>query len=78
MDYAHINGCPWDEDTCAYATESGNLVCLVYAHSHECPWDENLFVSAYRRLEYVHRDKVENIVLCVDFAIMNECPCDDL
>jgi hypothetical protein len=38
--YAHTNGCPWDELTCAKAAENGHLECLVYAHENGCPWDK--------------------------------------
>ena len=27
-------GCPWDEDTCTYATKGGHLVMLQWAHEN--------------------------------------------
>src|SRR3990167_3573208 len=39
LKYAHENGCPWNEETCSYASENGHLECLKYAHENECPWD---------------------------------------
>ena len=29
--WARTNGCPWDEDTCAYAAEGGHLEVLQWA-----------------------------------------------
>ena len=40
MKFAHEHGAPWDQWTCAYAADFGNLQSLQYAHEHGCPWDE--------------------------------------
>ena len=37
LQYAHENGCPWDEWTCSEAAENGHLECLKYAHEFGCP-----------------------------------------
>ncbi len=41
--YALKNRLPWDETTCAYASESGNLQMLKWLRKHNCPW--NYFTS---------------------------------
>ena len=38
--YAHENGAPWDEYTCAHAAYNGHLECLKYAHENGAHWDE--------------------------------------
>ena len=40
LKYAHIYGCPWNEDTTANAAAEGNLYCLMFLHENGCPWDE--------------------------------------
>ena len=40
LQYAHENGCPWDEWTCSKAAENGHFECLKYAHENGCPWNE--------------------------------------
>jgi len=37
LKYLHKNGCPWDEDACAYASKNGHLECLRHLHENECP-----------------------------------------
>ncbi len=39
LKYAHENDCPWDEQTCIYATLYNHLDCLKYAHENGCPCD---------------------------------------
>ena len=34
MKFAHEHGAPWDQWTCAYAADFGNLQSLQYAHEH--------------------------------------------
>lgn len=46
LQYAHENGCPWDEETCTAAAEYGHLGCLQYAHENGCPWDEYIAIWA--------------------------------
>ncbi len=36
LQYAHENGCEWDERTCSAAAENGHLKCLKYAHQNGC------------------------------------------
>ena len=38
--WAHANGCPWNESTCAYAAEGGHLFVLQWARANGCPLDE--------------------------------------
>ena len=50
LKYAHENGCPWNENTCAKAATNGHLDCLKYAHENGCPWDRNTcYGAAYKR-----------------------------
>ena len=46
MKWAHENGCPWDEETCAAAAERGHLEVLRWARQNGCPWDENTWYRA--------------------------------
>jgi hypothetical protein len=59
--YAHENGYPWDERTCAYAAEKGHLECLVYAHENGCGWDKWTCANAAENghlecLRYAHEN----------------------
>ena len=40
LKYAHDNGCPWSEITCAYAANGGHLNVLKYAREKGCPWNK--------------------------------------
>jgi len=40
LKWARENGCPWDEETCAYAAKGGHLEVLKWARENGCPWDE--------------------------------------
>ena len=53
MKFAHEHGAPWDQWTCAYAADFGNLQSLQYAHEHGCPWDVSTCQAA---AEYGHLD----------------------
>ncbi len=46
LQWAHSQGCPWDEWTCAYAAREGHLEVLQWAQSHGCPWDEKTCANA--------------------------------
>jgi hypothetical protein len=48
LKWAHRNGCPWNEDTCAMAAKHGHLAVLQYARENGCPWDENTITCAAR------------------------------
>ena len=43
-----INGCPWDEETCANAGRGGELEVLQWLRANGCPWDEG--TCEWRRL----------------------------
>ena len=64
MKYAHENGCPWDERTCAYSSENGHLDCLRYAHENGCPWDSGT----------THKAAINEHYKCFVYAIQNGCP----
>ena len=66
LQYAHENGCEWDEWTCTYAAKNGHLDCLVYAHDNGCRWDEWACIYA---AEYGHLD-------CLEYAHINGCEWD--
>ena len=40
------NGCPWNEDTCAFAAYGGHLEVLQWAHQHGCEWDKFMCMRA--------------------------------
>jgi len=70
--FAHENGAPWDEFTCALAAWAGDLECLRYAREHGCPWDgytcEDAALSgSLECLKYAHEHGCpwsENITEC--------------
>ena len=37
LKWAHENGCPWNEVTCAWAVERGHLEMLKWARENGCP-----------------------------------------
>jgi hypothetical protein len=40
LKWLHGAGCPWDEYTCYFAAEEGNLEMLKWLHSPGCPWNQ--------------------------------------
>ena len=44
--WAHENGCPWDEDTCAAAARCEDLAVLQWLRENGCPWDAETCWSA--------------------------------
>lgn len=36
---AYLLGCSWDNLTCEFAVQKGNLECLQYAVENGCKWD---------------------------------------
>ena len=42
LQWAHANGCPWDESTCMWAARTGRLKVLQWARANGCPWDESI------------------------------------
>ena len=40
LKWARENGCPWDEQTCAYAAEGGHIELLRWARENGAPWTE--------------------------------------
>ena len=52
LQWAHGNGCPWDEQTCYWAATGGHLDVLRWAHEKGCPWSEETRAMA-ARLGYV-------------------------
>jgi hypothetical protein len=39
LQWARVNGCPWDEYTCMHAAQGGHLAVLRWARGNGCPWD---------------------------------------
>ena len=37
LKWAREHGCPWDSDTCTYATVFGHTTLLRWAREHGCP-----------------------------------------
>ena len=61
MQYAHENGCPWNEQTCSDVAKNGHLNILQYAHENGCPWDELTCTNAAKNghlhiLQYAHEN----------------------
>ena len=67
LQWAHDNGCEWDETICSVAAECGHLAVLQWAREHDCPWSQETTKWAARGghlevLKYAHE---------------NGCPCDE-
>ena len=58
-------GCPWDEETCAFAADGGHLELLKWARNKGCPWDMETCANAY--------DNGHSEVL--EWAREHGCPC---
>ena len=67
LKYAHVQGCDWDEETCASAAMSGHLECLQYASEHGCDWNEETCEEAAKR----------GHLECLKYACARECPGSD-
>ena len=44
--WAKVNGCRWDEHTCAAVAKGGRLEVLRWAREQDCPWDERTCAAA--------------------------------
>jgi hypothetical protein len=64
LEYAHENGCRWDELVCYNAANKGHLDCLKYAHENGCPWDEYTCSNA------AHGGHLD----CLKYGHENGCP----
>ena len=64
LKWARDNGCPWDEDTCAFAAEAGQLDALKWARENGCPWNSDTCEFA------ANAEEVE----VLEWAIENGCP----
>ena len=40
LQWVRVNGCPWDEKTCANAADGGHLEVLQWARANGAPWDK--------------------------------------
>ena len=38
LQWSRVNGCPWGEQTCTSAAESGHLEVLQWLRANGCPW----------------------------------------
>jgi hypothetical protein len=49
LQWAHDNGCPWDEETCGQAAYFGHSDILQWARANGCPWNANAILAALNR-----------------------------
>ena len=40
VQWAHANGCPWDEEVCLQAARGGHLAVLQWSRANGCPWND--------------------------------------
>ena len=66
LQYAHEEGCPWDEAVCSAAAEKGHLDILRYAHSQGCPWDGEACTTA----------AIEGHLEILQWCVAKGCPWD--
>ena len=61
VQWAHEQGCTWDEETCWLAAKGGHVDVLQWAREHGCPWDLKACCRVgvesghLNVLQYVHR-----------------------
>jgi len=63
-----VNQCPWNEDTCSYATGNGHLELLKWARVNQCQWDEEICAEAAAA--------VSGHLELLKWARVNQCPWD--
>ena len=67
LQWARLNGCPWDVWTCVNAARNGHLDMLQWARLNGCPWDERTCASA------AHNGHLE----VLQWARLNGCAWDE-
>jgi hypothetical protein len=68
LSYAHIEGCPWDVDTCLQAEQSGKVDCLDYAlaNGYDKHWYMKYFIYITFREWYIyHPDRLDKMITIV-------------
>jgi hypothetical protein len=55
---------PWNEHTCALASENGHIDCLQFLHTKGCLWDHDTVLEA----------GMNGQIECMVYAISNGCP----
>jgi hypothetical protein len=50
LEYAHENGCEWDEETCVFAALNRHLECLKYACDKKRPGYEK-YIDKIEKIE---------------------------
>ena len=48
LKWLRSEGCPWDEEACAWAAEHGHLEVVKWLRSEGCPWNEEACKYAAR------------------------------
>ncbi len=72
LQWAHRNGCAWDELTCARAAQSGNLEVLRWTHENGCHWDE---LTCLRAAEKAQEKSPESIRVLEWLVSSPDDPC---
>ncbi len=67
LQYAHLNGCVWDESVTEAAAQNNKLSCLQYLHEQGCPWN----AQALRLAGYYNAQE------CIDYLLKHGCPRDE-
>jgi hypothetical protein len=49
LQWAHNNGCPWDEETTTGAADHGHVEVLLWALDNGCPFDHDVVRVALKR-----------------------------
>ena len=65
LKYLFENGCPWDDEICSSAAETGHLDVLKYAHENGYPLDETCASAAYEYGPWPH---------IMEYLRENDCP----
>jgi hypothetical protein len=59
--YAHVNGCPWDKETCMGAANNDHIKCLKYAYENGCPYEPKLKSTIVQKILILKwRDSVKS------------------
>jgi hypothetical protein len=68
LQWARAHGCPWDENTCAWAAEEGHLEVLKWVLANGCLWED--------RVACAHAARGGHLEV-LQWARANGCPWDE-
>jgi hypothetical protein len=75
LQWAHANGCPWNEYVCRNAAANGRLAVLQWAHANGCPLGSLTITGAREMWEAWSKEvPVAEFEDVVEWLRANGCP----